>query len=271
MYKGVSGSALGLIFDGKRPKSAFTSQSSGERELVLTIDLVVFAIIAAFLVYRLRSVLGTRHGDERQRPNPFQPEEMPKRAEVAAVPLVRAPAQGRPINWDGISSLIEDRKEASSDGQMSSPVREGLSEIAAADGAFDVQDFVYGAKSAFVAIVTAFARGDRGALKPLLSEALFNDFSAGIGAREKAGHSATIDIRKIGAARIVQARLAGVMAYVTVDFDVEEVSVTRDAAGAVVEGDPDKVRDVTDTWTFARDIRAVDPNWILIETGSGEK
>lgn len=236
----------------------------------MSIDLVVFAVIAVFLVYRLRSVLGTRHGDERQRPNPFQPEGMPKRAEIAAVPVVRRPLRPRPINWDGVSGLIADARPATDDATPD-PVREGLSEIAAADGAFDVQDFVSGAKAAFVAIATAFARGDRAGLKPLLSETLFNDFAAGIAARETAGHVMTLDIRKIRSARIVGARLAGVMAYVTVDFDVEEISATRDVAGAVVEGDPSQVTEVTDTWTFARDIRATDPNWMLIETEAREK
>lgn len=233
----------------------------------MSIDIIVFAIIAAFLVHRLRSVLGTRHGDERNRSNPFSAAPLAKKPEVAAIPLSRKPSKSRPINWEATQPFVYDQK--ANDG-MEESVKEGLSEIAAADAAFDIQDFISGARGAFVMIVTSYVKGDRDLLKSLLSDTLYKDFAGGIAAREQAGRTSTIEVHRIKSARIVGARLAGVMAYVTVDFDVEETTVTRDAAGQVVEGDPERISEVTDVWTFARDIRAADPNWILIETSARE-
>ena len=231
----------------------------------MSIDVIVFAVIAAFLVYRLRSVLGTRHGDERNRPNPFSVAPLTKGPEVAPIPLSRKPARPAAINWEASQSFIVESKtkDALGDG-----VKEGLSEIAAADATFDIQDFIAGARSAFTMIVTSYVKGDRALLKSLLSETLYKDFSAGIAAREQAGRTSTIEVHRITSAKIIDARLAGVMAYITVDFDVEETTVTRDAAGQVVEGDPERISEVTDIWNFARDIRTADPNWILIETST---
>ena len=231
----------------------------------MSIDVIVFAVIAAFLVYRLRSVLGTRHGDERNRINPFSAAPLAKGPEAIPVSIPRKHIRPPGINWEATQALIRDTK---SGGGTDDDVRQGLSEIAAADAGFDIQDFIAGSRGAFAMIVTCYARGDRAQLKSLLSDALYKDFAAGIAAREAAGRTSSVEIHRIKDARIVHARLAGVMAYVTVGFDVEETTVTRDAAGQVVEGDPERISEVNDIWTFARDIRSGDPNWILIETSA---
>lgn len=240
------------------------------------VDILIFAAIAGFLVHRLMSVLGTRTGAERERRNPFAPgENLPgdrkqnvkKDAEASGlvIDMPLRPAAAAPLAIANIDQLID--PAANVDGRIET----GLAEIAAADPAFELNGFVSGARMAFEMIVTAYNRGDLATLKPLLSPKLYNDFAAGIRAREEAGHKSEVIIHRISAARVAEAHLGGTMAYVTVDFDVEETTVTRDAAGQVIDGNPDRIFSVEDIWTFTRDIRARDPNWMLIETRSVEK
>jgi len=226
------------------------------------LDIIVFAVIAAFLIYRLNSVLGTRSGSDRERPNPFAPPgQAAPQATAQVVELRPQPALAPAMLGEIIDS------KANAEGR----VEAGLADIAAADAQFEAARFIQGARAAFEMIVTSYGRGDLGALRPLLSPKLFADFKAGVVAREAAGHTAEVSIRAIKAARVIEAHLGGTMAYITVDFDVEETTVTRDAAGNVVGGSPDRVFSVEDIWTFTRDVRAQDPNWILIETRAVEK
>ncbi|MBI3441271.1 MAG: Tim44 domain-containing protein [Proteobacteria bacterium] len=218
------------------------------------LDILIFALVAAFLVSRLRAVLGTRHGDERPRQNPFAVDEVP-------APL-KPPVKPAPLQKP--AQLID--STANKDGRIDT----GLDEISAADHSFDVSSFIEGAKAAFTMVVTAYSKGKRDELKPLLSPKLYADFDAGITAREAAGHTAQTDIHRIKNARIIEAHLGGTMCYITVDYDVEQTAVTRDKTGAVIEGNPDRISAVQDIWTFTRDTRSVDPNWILIETRAAD-
>ncbi len=215
------------------------------------LDILIFAIIAAFLIHRLNAVLGTKNEDEPQRANPFDVTEPV--AEPLAIPKPFAPLP-RPVE------LID--QNANKDGRIDT----GLDEIAAVDSRFDLREFVEGAKSAFEMIVTAYSRGDLAELKQLLSQKLYADFAAAVKAREAEGHTITSDIHRIKSARIIEAHLGGAMAYITVDFDVERTAVIRNREGVVIEGDPNIISSVEDIWTFTRDMRSTDPNWVLIET-----
>ena len=226
------------------------------------LDILIFAIIAAFLVYRLNAVLGTRREDDRPRPNPFAaPDIQPRTAAATSIPL--APPSKKPFSAP--SQLIDG--DANKDGA----IENGLAEIAGADPSFDVTDFIAGAKYAFETIVTSYSQGARDRLQPLLSPKLYADFDAGIAAREAQGQTSTTEIHRIKSARILAAHLGGAMAYITVDYDVEQTTVTRDKTGVIVEGQPDTVTTVEDIWTFTRDTRSSDPNWLLIETRAAEK
>lgn len=225
------------------------------------LDILVFGIIAAFLIYRLNAALGTRRQDGQPRRNPFSADKaMPQPVSPSLPPV--SPAGQKKV---GFGLLID--PAANKDGRID----EGLDEIAAADPAFDVPGFVEGAHYAFEAIVTAYSKGDRDSLRGLLSPKLYADFDAGMKAREEAGYVATTDIHRIKQVKIIEAHLGGTMAYITVDYDVEQTTVTRDKTGEVVEGNPDSVSSVEDIWTFTRDIRSDDPSWTLIETRAAEK
>lgn len=228
------------------------------------IDILIFALIAGFLIYRLNSVLGTRHGGERPRQNPFAgAEEAKLKTQVLPAGPVPMPRTVAPLA--GMEQVMD--AKANEGGRIET----GLAEIAAADAQFDVESFMQGARQAFEMIVISYSKGDLETLRPLLSPKLYDDFASGVRAREAAGHISTVEIHRIKAARIVEAHLGGVMAYVTIDYDVEETVVTRDSEGKVVSGNPDRVFSVEDIWTFTRDTRSSDPNWILIETRAAEK
>ena len=148
------------------------------------------------------------------------------------------------------------------------PVAHGIARIRAADPAFDPAEFEAGARAAFEAIVHAFATADTGTLRALLDDEVFDNFERAIRERLDAAETLETTVVGIEKAEIVEASMSGRNAVVTVTFVSEQVNVTRDADGEVIEGDPAQVTDVTDIWTFARNTRSRDPNWKLIETRS---
>lgn len=216
------------------------------------IEIVIFAMIAAFLVYRLRSVLGRRTGEERQRPNPY-------------TPPVR-PQQNGPDNVVPLPDRGRVAEAAPADTGEPVSLAAALAQIRSADPSFDEKVFLQGASAAFTMVVEAFARADTATLRPLLSDDVYDNFAGAIRERQTAGETLETRIDRIRDADVVEARLDGRTAFVTVKFVSDQMNVTRGADGAVVDGDADKVVEVTDIWTFARNIRSRDPNWLLVET-----
>jgi len=230
------------------------------------IDIIIFAMIAAFLILRLRSVLGRRTGEERQRPDPFRPTPLdrPGGANPSSDKVVHLPERnGRAGSENGGGPTIEVPPAA-----KGTPLESGLTQIGVADPNFTPQGFVEGAKVAFEMTVEAFAKGERKVLRPLLSDPVFEHFSAAIKAREDARQTHVTTLVGIKSAEILDARMDGRMAYVTVKFVSEQVNVTKDKDGNVADGDPNNIAEITDIWTFARNARSRDPNWTLVETRS---
>ena len=144
----------------------------------------------------------------------------------------------------------------------------GIAEIRLQDPGFDTNQFLAGAKAAYEAVVTAFASGDRDTLGRLLTRDVLDNFSGAIDEREERGETLETTVVGVSSADVVDARMAGRTAEVTVKFVTELMNVIRDATGALPEGKSDSVRVVTDIWTFARDVGGSDPNWALAETRS---
>jgi len=212
------------------------------------IEIVIFAMIAVFLVFRLKSVLGRKTGEERRRPDPFTP---PAPRETAdASPRAVEPVAAAPLYQPG-----EHR-----------PLAAWLDTIRQADPSFDERGFLGGAKGAFQMIVEAFAKGEREALRPLLSPDVFRGFSAEIDRRATAGEVWETKVERVREADIEGARLDDMVARVSVRFVSDQINVVRDRSGAVINGDPTRVEEVHDVWTFTRDTRSKDPNWALVET-----
>jgi predicted lipid-binding transport protein (Tim44 family) len=146
----------------------------------------------------------------------------------------------------------------------------GLDAVAGEDKTFDAKHFVAGARAAYEMIVLAYAEGDRRALKNLLSREVYDGFEAAIRDRESKGETVETRFVAIDKSDITAAELRGRTAHVTVRFVSQLISVTRDKSGNVIEGNPEKVTDVTDVWTFARDLSSRDPNWKLVATEAGQ-
>ena len=226
------------------------------------IDIIFFALVAAFLVFRLRSVLGRRTGHEKRRFDPFS--RRPDAAEPPSEPedkVVQLPDRSQE------PGPAEDEAEAGVTESLS-PVAAGLRAIAAADPAFDRDTFLAGARTAFTWIVEAYANGETEKLRPLLSNHVYDDFAATIEARAAAGETVTTDLVGISSAEILEAEMQGRTAFITVKFVSEQVNVTRDEKARVVDGNPERIVKVTDIWTFARNTRSRDPNWTLVATRS---
>lgn len=217
-----------------------------DSDLLITL---IFAAIAVFVILKLRSALGTRTGFEKKN-DPFAaPAE---RSTDKVVPLPdRRPQQDAP---------------AGSDAKAAMENAGGLAAIRRADPSFDPDRFVTGAKAAFEMIVTAFAKGDEEELKPLLAPPVFESFAADIRRRRAAGETRETKVVGIRSAMIREAKMEGREARVSVDIVSDQINVTRDASGAVIDGDPKNPETVSDLWTFSRDTRAKGPEWFLVET-----
>lgn len=218
-----------------------------DSDLLITL---IFAAIAVFVIVKLRSVLGTRTGFEKKN-EPYAP--VDKRDKVVPLPD-RRQQEARPVGDAGLSG----------------PAAEGVAAIRRADPSFDPDAFLNGAKMAFEMIVTAFAKGDEKTLEPLLAPSVFDSFVAEIRRRREAGETRETTLVGIRSVRLHEARMAGREARVTVSIVSDQINVTRDRDGAVVDGDPKTTETVSDLWTFARDTRSRDPNWQLVETAAGD-
>jgi predicted lipid-binding transport protein (Tim44 family) len=243
----------------------FTAAESMQH--VFDIWTIIFLTLAVVIFMKLRSVLGQRTGRERPPYDPYSARDavrpstndnvvaLPGRAaEPPPKPAEAAPAADR---WNGIA-------------EAGSAVAAGLDAVARDDKSFDVKHFITGARAAYEMIVTAYAEGDRRALKNLLSRDVYDGFEAAIRERETKGETVESRFVSIDKSDITSAELRGRTAQITIRFVSQLVSVTRDRNGAAIEGSADKVTDVTDVWTFARDLSSRDPNWKLVATEAGQ-
>jgi predicted lipid-binding transport protein (Tim44 family) len=234
---------------------------------VFDIYTIIFLALAIFIFLRLRSVLGQRTGRERPPYDPYSARDAraPANADkVVSLPQRNTETAARPADapapaerWKGIT-------------EQGSPVAAGLDAIAAADPSFDAKHFVAGARAAYEMIVGAFAAGDRKALKGLLSRDVYEGFENAIRERETKGETVENKFVSLDRAEVIGAELRNNTSQVTIRFVSQLITTTRDKAGNVIEGSPDKVTEVTDVWTFARDVTARDPNWKLVATEAGQ-
>ena len=226
-------------------------------------SIIIFAVLALFVLYKLRSVLGTRTGSERRPPEPVARARATEPASSASnvIPLpgvaVSGPAARPDIKPADRWSTVAAEK-----------AWPGLDAILAADPGFAAPAFLAGAGAAYEMIVAAFASGDVATLRRLLENDVFESFDGSIRAREAAGQKVETTFVSLDKTLIDDARLTGAQAQVTVRFLSKMITATRDKAGAVVDGSPDRTVDLIDIWTFARPVGSRDPNWKLIATES---
>lgn len=228
-------------------------------------DIIVYAIVAAGLVFWLRSILGTRHGEERERPNPYTPREPAENKPAAPILVTDDKAAATKAAQGGPSLSFAPGSIYSIENKTA---ENALLDLAEADRGFDLGLFMSGANEAFTLIVEAFAAGDRDTLKSLLGADVFKTFDKAIKAREKAGEILETRIHAIRKAEIVETVLEGYTALITVRFTADESTIHKDSEGRILSGAPGETSQMIDVWTFARDIRSEDPKWLLMQTHS---
>ena len=229
---------------------------------------IVFALVAIVVIWKLRSVLGERTGAEKppesgtsfgRRPQPGAappPQGGFADRNVVRLPGAAGPPATDPNRWRGIAA-------------PGSSVAAGLDAIAAADPSFSAAPFLDGAKTAYEAIITAFAAAERKTLQNLLARDVYDGFNSALVEREARGERLSTTFVSMDEATIESAALEGHTARVSVRFVSKQITATHDAKGVLTEGSPDRVVDMNDVWTFAREVTSGDPNWKLVATQTG--
>ena len=213
------------------------------------IDILIFAAIALFLIFRLRSILGNRDGFEQKRPHQSAfdanaPTENDNSAPKKIIPLRANNDTGQQINGQGLEVVRQ------------------------ADPSFKDDEFMQGAASAFGLILQAFAEGDLATLRRLLAFELYEEFATSIHTRNKDGDQLAITVHSIDDVQLTHATVKDNIASVTVKFVSQQSRVVKDKAGEIIEDETEDQTTITDIWIFERDTQLNDPNWKLVETQS---
>ena len=229
-------------------------------------DIVLFALIAIFLVLRLRNVLGSRDGNDGSGyDDMFKRDQNRERMdEQDNDNVIDMPGSRAPMDMPEPVEAKPEAEEELPDG----PLGEGVRAIREFDPSFNVNEFLGGARMAFEMILNAYADGDTKMLKNLLSPEVFSGFEYAIKQREAEGQTLQETLVGISKAELVEAYMDDRDAHVTVKFVSEQISALLDSDGKVIDGDPSAVSEATDFWTFARSTKSRNPNWTLVGTGS---
>lgn len=225
--------------------------------IIVSPEIIILAMVAAFLGLRLYSVLGKRTGHEQ---DPMQ----------------------RPLDRSMPENTIPDTKQPEADRQSANgldgsnvteinPAVEkaaepGLRKIANADRQFNPVRFLAGAKTAYGMILEAFWAGNKDDLKTLADDDVYASFVEAIDARDERGETLENRLVRIENAVISDARMDDRMARITVRIDADIASVVRDRDGEMIAGSLTDAVETHDIWTFSRDVRSSEPNWVLDET-----
>jgi len=216
----------------------------------VVVEIVILAMIAAFLGLRLYSVLG-RRAEHEEEPIPTRFDQPDRQPGARSAPSLQPPAAPyRPAEPSGVAA----------------PVEQAIRAIAAADRRFDLQAFLQGARGAYQTILEAFWRGDREELKLLCTPDVYASFASAIDAREAAGEALDNRLVRVEEVIVHTASLDGRTARIAVRFTADIAAVTRDKDGTVIAGSLDDAIESRDIWTFVRPVDAMGPDWLLEET-----
>lgn len=218
-------------------------------------DILIMALVAGFILLRLRSVLGDKIGNDN--PSYFNKPVTP--VAEKAEPIVQ-------LDEKSLKAKLREEPDPYLAKLTNSDVALVVDAIKNKDPQFTATVFLQGARAAYEMVFDAFARGDKSTLKMLLSDRLSGQFSAEMAARAASDHKTETTLVAVDARDITEAELIGTIAHVTVHFVTEQVVVVRNAQGEIIEGDPSEIHNIEDNWTFERDVTSKNPNWKVIET-----
>lgn len=218
-------------------------------------DIIILALIAGFVLLRLRSILGQKN--EGDKPNFFQPSKDRSQEDSEPVVLLGEKSiKARPrVEIDPYAAAL-------SEGSL----LQTINDIKAKDPSFNATIFIEGAKMAFEMVFDAFNKGDKQTLSALLSQEIYDDFIRDLEVREKQEHKQETTLLSVFAKEIKRVKLDKNIAQITIYFESEQVTVERGKTGEIVGGDPSDVQHVHDEWVFERDVTSKNPNWKIIET-----
>src|SRR5437016_394042 len=217
------------------------------------LGILLLAMVAGIILFRLYTVLGRRTGNERE------PQDRLRRIEAGT---------SQAATTDNVLALPDRSAAAAQQPNGGEDAAQGLADIKLAERSFDTGHFLEGAREAYRMIVTAFAARDRETLRPLLNDEVYSTFEAEMRGHEERNETVNYVFVGFSDTRVVHAEMKARDAEVTVRFAAQFVSSTTGPTGVVVEGDAKAVREVADIWTFARNTRSSDPNWTLVATTS---
>jgi len=237
-------------------------------------DIIFFALIAVFVILRLRSALGRRTGQERPRSGDIlsRSADSDDQGSGKVIHLPNQEEDSEDVVFEKELTELEEKQSGvrASSVEEVDDIRSGLSDIKKADSNFSPRTFVSGAKGAFEIIVESFAAGDTGTLRPLLGDDVYDEFVEVIRSRIAAEETVETTIVSLDTADIVSAKLHGSTARITIKFVSQQMSVTRDKDGSSVDGQTETAVRATDLWTFARNTRSDNPNWSVVETRTSD-
>ena len=222
-------------------------------------DLIIYAIVAAGLVFWLRNILGTEDADEAKRRASISKDHVAEQSDGQAEP-------NQSVSAEDVIAALSDTKGIT--GVDNKAAETGLIEISQADKNFDIHVFLQAAQDAFAIVVESFAEGDRETLEDLLTPPVYTVFEAVLKEREDKKETHKSEIHAVKKADVIDAKMDKKIAYITVRFVADETSVVYDEAEEIISGHPDKVTEMKDIWVFGRDVRSKDPRWFLYETRS---
>ena len=221
-------------------------------ENIQFLEIIFFAMVAIFIILRLRSVLGRRTGNERPAQRTF----------------VNNRDDTRRADGSNVVQLPDRNGANDSDATLDteSGIASGTSSIQEADPSFTVSSFVSGANTAYEMILHSFASGDTETLRSLLDDDVYEEFQLAIDSREERHETLETTLVSIKETEIIEAQLQNQLAEVTLRYRSQVVNVVRSLDGTEVSGDPHVIQELTDYWTFARDVQSANPNWKLTAT-----
>lgn len=223
-------------------------------------DILVFAVIAAFIILRYRSMLGEKTGRD---PKDIEREQEERRAR--AVREMERVIQ-LPKKISDATVILDAGSAKDSHSAYNGALKETLDKAQKIDADFNAEDFLEGAKSAFEMVIDAYSKRDDDTLKMLLAKPVYAQFSEAIKTSEQAGRLTHNTLVAITKAQIYDAKLVGTQATISVEFLSDQIQLVRSPSGEILEGNPSEEIEVEDRWVFARDLRSSSPNWSIIET-----
>lgn len=243
---------------GLKDKAGFQASETGAMDGFQFIDIIILAMVAGFIVLRLRNMLGRRTGHEPHRDG-VRPD---ARGDGTASDNIVTLPSGAARRPHPVSRL--DIEPA----YQNTPLEAGMVQVKMADPSFSAEGFLQGAAKAFEMVIAAYAKGDTDTLRPLLNTDVYGQFARAIQEREDRGETLSSELVVLKPPRIESIEMRGSSAIIAVVFQSEQTNVVKNAQGEIIEGSTDHVDSVTDVWTFARDTASRDPNWTLVATRS---